>query len=339
MYEEREIKDPVQLCDDRGRLNPEAVGWSRQPLQTCNLKGGWPRRKRWHYWNITGPSCSFAVTVASVDYLSLASVALVEYDTGETYMGVSPSVLSDRGVIYPETVFGCIVFEKGKSRIRIDHAQDRARIEVEWRKPFRGKPVAAEVDIQIPPSHETLNVVVPWSRSRFQFTSKQHCLPAQGILRVGEREYRFEQTDSFACLDYGRGIWPYRTAWNWASCSTRQQGHTLGMNFGGKWTDGTGMTENAVLLDGRLVKLSEDIEFRYDPRDFLAAWTLRTRETQRVDLEFRPFYNLKSSLNLGLVRTRVNQVFGRYFGKVRVGDTSVDLGGAVGWAEEHLARW
>ena len=339
MYEEREITGPVKLCNEHGRLNPGAVGWSRHPLHTCNLKGSWPRKKRWHYWNITGPDCSFAVTVASVDYLSLATVSLVEYETGARLMEVIPSVLSDRGMIYPETVYGKVVLEKGKSRIAILHTKESARIEVEWRKLFSRTPFNAEIDIEIPCSHETLNVVVPWDRKRFQFTSKQHCLPSTGFLRTADREYRFQGAVSFACLDYGSVVWPYRTAWNWASCSTRLHGKTVGLNFGGKWTDGTGMTENGVVLDGRLIKLSEDMEFCYNRRDFLAPWTLRTRDTRRVDLEFRPFYNLKSSLNLGLVKTKVNQVFGRYFGKVEHSDTTVELEGAVGWAEEHLARW
>jgi len=242
-------------------------------------------------------------------------------------------------VVYPETVYGDVLFKRGKSHIRLVHTENSARIEVAWGRPFSRTGVNAEIDITIPPLHETLNVVVPWNRKRFQFTSKQHCLPARGSLCIGEREYLFAETDSFACLDYGRGIWPYRTAWNWASCSLSQQGHTLGLNFGGKWTDHTGMTENAVLCDGKLLKLSEDMEFLYNPRDFLAPWTLRTKETRRVDLEFRPFYNLKSRLNLGIVSTRVNQLFGRYFGRVEHDDATVEIDSAVGWAEEHLARW
>ena len=44
---EPEIIEPVNLCDPEGNLNPEAVGWSRHPLHHCNLRGHWPRKKRW----------------------------------------------------------------------------------------------------------------------------------------------------------------------------------------------------------------------------------------------------------------------------------------------------
>ena len=46
VYAEREIVAPVDLCDARGRLNPAAVGFSRQPLVRANLSGHWPRKKK-----------------------------------------------------------------------------------------------------------------------------------------------------------------------------------------------------------------------------------------------------------------------------------------------------
>ncbi len=49
-----EITSAVPLCTASGRLNPEAVGWSRRPVHTANLRG-WGRTKRWEYWGIVTP--------------------------------------------------------------------------------------------------------------------------------------------------------------------------------------------------------------------------------------------------------------------------------------------
>ncbi len=38
-YPEREIAQPVDLCDEWGALNPEAIGWSRRPLHVANMRG------------------------------------------------------------------------------------------------------------------------------------------------------------------------------------------------------------------------------------------------------------------------------------------------------------
>ena len=51
-------------------------------------------------------------------------------------------------------------------------------------------------------------------------------------------------------LDFGRGVWPAVNFWNAAAATTVQDGHMIGLNLSGGWTDGTGMTENAIIFDG-----------------------------------------------------------------------------------------
>ncbi|WP_347813327.1 hypothetical protein [Actinomadura sp. KC345] len=36
---EREITEAVDLCLPSGRLNPDAVGWTRRPLHRADLRG------------------------------------------------------------------------------------------------------------------------------------------------------------------------------------------------------------------------------------------------------------------------------------------------------------
>jgi len=33
------LSAPVELCLPDGRLNPAAIGWTRRPLHTANLRG------------------------------------------------------------------------------------------------------------------------------------------------------------------------------------------------------------------------------------------------------------------------------------------------------------
>ena len=61
-------------------------------------------------------------------------------------------------------------------------------------RPWRAAVGAARdihVDISVdkPAGHESLNVVIPWSDRRFQFTSKQNTRPAHGAVRVGDRTW------------------------------------------------------------------------------------------------------------------------------------------------------
>jgi len=46
---QRVIKHCVNLCDKRGELNPESIGWRRFPFANCNLTHHPFRKKRWNY--------------------------------------------------------------------------------------------------------------------------------------------------------------------------------------------------------------------------------------------------------------------------------------------------
>lgn len=72
-YSERELSTdyPIQISLPDGRLNPESIGWSRQPVQVSNLHGYALRKKRWNYWCVVTPDCLFSVTLSIVDYMGL----------------------------------------------------------------------------------------------------------------------------------------------------------------------------------------------------------------------------------------------------------------------------
>ena len=333
----KEITTPVNLCDAEGRLNPDAVGWSRYPLHVDNLRGRPLRKKRWDYWCVMSPELAFSVVIANVEYLALGGLYLLDYETKQ---------MAETGVVLPfsrkvkltKTVGGDNRLERRSVRIGLAETAEGVRIEASCRR-LKGKPLSARLDIARPADHETLNVVIPWDERTFQFTSKQCCLPATGVVTWGDREYRFEGGTSYGVLDYGRGIWPYQTSWNWAVFSGRSGEDTVGINMGAKWTDGTGANENGIFLNGRMHKLFEDIEFTYDTADFMRPWTMRTRESEAVDLTFTPFYDKPQSVNLGLIRSKVHQCFGRYSGVVRPDGREVPIDNLLGWAEEHHARW
>ncbi|MFO8056286.1 MAG: DUF2804 family protein, partial [bacterium] len=91
-YHEPEITRPVLLCDRKGELNPEAVGWARHPLIRANLHGHWPRKKKWNFWNWISPRFVFSVTLADIDYMAFCTVSFIDFKTGESVstMAIKP---------------------------------------------------------------------------------------------------------------------------------------------------------------------------------------------------------------------------------------------------------
>jgi hypothetical protein len=337
---EPELTSAVSECTSDGRLNRQAVGWSRRPLHRCNLSGHWPRKKKWDYWCVTTDTHLLSLTYAHIDYLGLVNVRLFEYAT-QAVVEQQTVVPFGRGFVLPERVGGGDMHFRGRG-LDVDVIEEAAgtRLRAACR---RRDAVALEADVLVtlPVGHETLNVVIPWSDQRFQFTSKHNTRPAQGTVTVDGRRYAFgPENHAFGCLDFGRGLWPYRCVWNWASASGRQGAHTIGLNLGGQWTDGTGMTENGLCIDGRLHKLSEELIFTYDCCNFMAPWHIRTPVSARVDLVFTPFFEQRGRVNLLALASELHVCFGHFTGQVITDEGErLEIHELLGWSEEHRARW
>ena len=100
------------------------------------------------------------------------------------------------------------------------------------------------------------------------------------------------------------------------------------------------MNENGVCVNGVLTKLSEDVAFDYDPLDFMAPWQLHTTATERVDLTFTPFFERHAKTDALIIYSEVHQMFGHFSGTLDTdqGDP-IQINDAIGWAEDHHARW
>lgn len=335
---ERELTEYVKLCDAKGQLNPNAIGYAKKPIIECNLTGNFMRKKKWNYWCVFGDEIVFSATICHLDYAALCFVYFLNYETQRFFektvmvpysrnLRLSENVL-DSSHFHTSEIFVHSTFEKGNSRLVVSIPD------------FDGEKLHASLSIAHPAEMESLNVVVPWNRQTFQFTAKHHTLPTNGTVQVGPTRYDFDEMDSFSVLDYGRGVWPRTTVWNWGMASQRSLGKVIGLNFGGKWTDGTGMTENAFFVNGRMTKISEDVIFRYDEKDFKKPWLIHTKLTDDVKLTFTPFYERVSKSDARLVKSEVHQLFGYYNGYVRYADgKKLKIHQLLGSTEEHYAKW
>ena len=333
-----ELLQEVLECTPQGTINPAAVGWSRRPLHRCNLSGNAGRKKRWDYWCVTSQDAVLSITYTDIDYLGIVDVWFMDLSSRELFQASVP-VPGAAGFSLPETVNGGDMrFDLFGLNVEILARPDGTRLKARFSS--QGKAVEADVLVAWPEGHETLNVLVPWSERLFQFTSKHNARPVTGEVRVGERVYALgPHNGAFGALDFGRGVWPYRTTWNWGSASGVQGGRTVGLNLGGKWTDNTGATENGLCLDGRLHYVNEDLSWTYDPSDWMKPWRIRA-PSGRVDLTLTPFHHKQGALNLGVLATSLNVLMGHFDGTVvtDAGET-VALSSLLGWAEEHQAKW
>ncbi|MEU2200562.1 DUF2804 domain-containing protein [Isoptericola sp. NPDC019482] len=336
---EREITADVALCLPDGRLNPDAVGWSRAPLHDTSGIGrgvrGLGRNKRWEYWAVVTPDHVVALTTSALDYAALHQVWVWDRASGEEVDAVAIAPLTGSATL-PGRLGGGPVRSRTRSvAVAVDERPGGTRL--------RARTARVELDVTVarPAGRDLLAVVVPWSRRRFQYTVKDVGLPVAGTLRVDGVDVPVP-VGSWAVLDHGRGRWPYRAAWQWGvgvgsgvtGSGTR---HEVAVQLGGTWTRQGPTTENGVFVDGRLHKVHDELDWTFDRGAYTRWWRVRG---ERLDLTFVPAHDRVSRTQLGVLASSTHQCFGAWSGWVMTDDGArLDVECLDGWAEDVAQRW
>ena len=107
-----------------------------------------------------------------------------------------------------------------------------------------------------------------------------------------------------------------------------------------KWTEGTGFTENGVIVDGRLTKLGHELRWTYDWDDPLTPWRVeRSRRPARRSM-LTPRFDKHTKVEALVLRSETHQVFGTWSGSFTTDEArSLTLEGLQGFAEESRSRW
>ncbi len=333
---EVEILEPVDLTESDGRtLAAQARGWSRRPGHRDTLRDGDGLNKRWDYWAILAGPHLLSVTIADLEAFTLADVWWADRTSGRSggqgvLVGRAESPLAS----YPALV------EEGEFALSIDERDGATILKARWVEPD-GSPARLEVEIARPEGLESVNVVVPFTRDLFTFTSKQWARSARGeLMRERDSWSLGADEEAWGVLDYGRGRWPHRIEWNWGGAVGTAGGQLVALQLGGRWTAGTGATENGLLVDGRLSKLGRELEWTYDWSHPLEPWRVVDPGGQ-LDATLLPTYDKHTDVQVSEdLGTEVHQVFGNWSGWL-VDDAGrrVAFAGLQGFAEEARQRW
>jgi hypothetical protein len=342
---QQELFEPGKLLDAAGDL--VQVGWSRQPLLDCNLEDAHFYRfrplqrlriKRWDYYGVTTPSFYLSFTLAHLGYAGQVFAYVVDLANQE-HVEETVTIPFGKGICLPRnSTEGRSTYESEKLKVEFQTEALRRHLRIDWQK-FGGVGLAADLELSLPQGHESMVIVIPFTRNRFYYNRKVNCMPVEGWFEYKGKRYQISRRECLANLDWGRGIWPYRSFWVWASASGFLfDGRTVGLNMGFGFGDPFKATENAFILDGRINKLG-DVRFEYQSSNFMLPWKMTTPDG-RLDLTFEPFLERVAKTQLLLIASEVHQIFGRYYGSLVVDDGErINLDGLIGFAEEHYARW
>ena len=343
---QREITAHGPLLDERGNLRER--GYSRLMLLDYNPENirltpsrllNRLRLKEWDYYATTTRDFFFSVTVSHVGYIGLVFAYFIDFHDNSQVERTIVLPLG-RGCELPRSsATGDVHFRRGNLHIDFLREAERRIIKVDWPRFHKRDTLRAELEVSQPSDLDSIVIATPIGKHLFYYNHKINCMKTSGHISLGSRELDARPDTALTSLDWGRGVWAYRTFWNWASASGfLPDGRTIGLNLGAGFGDLSAATENCFYLNGKMTKL-EGLKFDYDSRDYFHPWRFVTSEGQ-LDLTFTPFFERPSKFNLGVLRTEVHQMFGHYDGQVTTdsGET-IRVDRLVGWAEEHHALW
>ena len=339
--DEIELTRPVDLCiPDGSALNPGARGWSRRPLHRANLDGCFGTNKRWDYWAVLAGDLVVSAVYSDVDHFGLADVYWADLVSGVTG-GKAILVPADAVSLPEEPGTAPLLVDRDGLDLAISDDENGTTLRAAWTEPD-GRPGRLDVVVELPAGHESLNVVIPWDDHVFNFTSKHQARPAIGELVVGDRRWVVGSpggSDAWGVLDVGRGRWPSEIAWNWGGGAGKLGDHVVGLQFGAKWTEGSGFTENGLVVDGRLSKIGRELRWDYDWDEPMRPWRIGDPGGQ-LDVVLTPRFDKHSHVDGGEFGSETHQVFGTWWGRLRTDDgLELTFDALQGFAEEARQRW
>lgn len=341
---QHEITAPIPLLDEQGNLTEP--GWARKLYPQYDrryIKASPMRRKEWDYYLVTNGQIALALTIADNGYMGLDSISLLDFHAGwqitKSPMRAMPlgrtalPATSARGISTSSgRGYGLMFANDGRQRILAAHMDN-----------FRdGSSLDAQIFLTKEPP-ESMVICTPFEQpGHFYFNQKINCLRASGSVSVGDQLWSFRPDDSFAVLDWGRGVWPYHESWYWASASGLLDGASFGFNLGYGFGDTRAATENVLFYQGHAHKLGHvifHIPLCQGRRDYLSPWTLES-DDKRLLLTFQPVMDRAALTDVKLLKSDQHQVFGRFSGQVILdAGTVLEVKDFFGFAERVENKW
>ena len=339
---QHEITGEIPLLDQRGELTEP--GYSKRLLpvyRRADIKVHASRIKEWDYYLINNGRFALALTVDDNGYMGLDSITLLEFEEGWEVTRSMMSLMPLGKLGMPESSAEGDVGHSGKKHsLSFKNSGGRRYLTAHMENFMPGSALDAEVELFDEPE-ESMVICTPFDKpGHFYFNQKINCMRAKGRVSYMGREYVFDPGESFAVLDWGRGVWTYQNTWYWGSASYHVDGVPFGWNIGYGFGNTSAASENMLFYNGKAHKLSQ-VRFNIPggERDFMSPWTF-TSDDGRFEMDFVPVLDRASCTNALLVKSDQHQVFGRFTGRAVLDDgQAIEVRDFPGFAEKVKNRW
>ncbi len=345
---QKEITRGSDLFNEAGRLIQ--TGWARRQVMNYNrerLRASMLRIKEWDCYCLLNPDFGLSLIIADVGYFGMATVDWQDFKAGQDGGGRIVKLFTRGRLGLPRSAgSGDASFEHKGGWIKFTHSGDPGRRILSFDFPcfrFRGrKGITGQVSIYQDPRHDTMVNVIPFQNPKhFVYVQKVVCMPAEGEVRMGAGSFRFEgeKNNSWAALDWSRGVFPYRTEWWWSYASGKVNGKYFGFNI--DYGFGTESNKSMLFYDGRGHHL-DGVSYTWDETDLMRPWRF-TSNDGRVSLALAPVHKQSTCMNMLALGTSGKHAYGFFTGEVVLDDGTKlrikESDKVFGSAEYFRHRW
>jgi hypothetical protein len=345
MGKQIEITEPSKLFNEDGSLIQ--TGWARKPIIKYNKEDigkSWWRIKEWDHYSVLNKDFGIQLTIGDIGYLTQMSYVWLDFNKKERYNEgtfkfftksklLPQSSVEDSFIDFPTDDFDATLEKKGNKRIlNIDDPT------------FLDKGIKGSIVLDDKPEWDNTVVVTGYEKPKlFYYNHKINMMPATGNITIGTENYEFTPDRSFGLMDWGRGIWPYKTHWLWGSACGKVDDVPVAFNIGygfgqvGSKESAT-HTENIVFYDGQANKLDE-VTFHHENRDPTKPWKF-TSNDDRFNMVLEPIIPHKEKLNFGIIYLNSALMHGYYSGDIILDNgKKIHIENMLGHAEDIYWRW
>ncbi len=340
---QREITQALPLLDEKGQLRSPGYAKKLLPIyRRADIKASRLRIKEWDYYLVSNGRFALALTVDDNGYMGLDSISLLDLENRWEITKSPMSFMPLGRLRMPESSARGDVHHAGKNHsITFKNHGDGRRTLIAQMKNFGpGGPLYARVELLDEPE-ESMVICTPFDKpGHFYYNQKINCMRARGQVSYDRKTYDFQPEDSFAVLDWGRGVWTYHNTWYWGSASYHVDGVPFGWNIGYGFGDCSAASENMLFYGGRAHKLSQ-VRFHIpgNEKDFLSPWSFSS-DDGRFEMDFIPVLDRAACTDVKLIKSDQHQVFGRFSGRaVLDGGKVIEVKDFPGFAEKVENKW
>ncbi len=303
------------------------------------------RIKEWDCYVVGNQDYGMVLIISDSGFVGNLNFSLIDYRAGTTTQKaiVTPFPLGRWGMP-PSSDEGHIERRVGGMKLGFYHGGNK-RVIRGFVPHFGPEKLPLRVDLTLTDlPEETTVVATPLGKpGHFYYNQKINCMRVSGTATVGETVWIFDPADTFATLDWGRGVWTYDNTWLWSSLNTAlPDGSTFGWNLGYGFGDTSAASENMLIHNGRAHKLGE-VAFHLPQKngrdDFMSPWRF-TSDDGRLEMDFAPVYDNVNNIDVGVICMSGHQVFGEFTGRAVLDDGRViELTKRMGFVEKYHNKW